>query len=231
MIRRIRSMLSGQRARAFSSTRTYTHATGSRKLIKSTRIHAHTHVQWRYTHACCSRTCVHQRIRMRVTHTAGLHSRFWRAHVLKARIHVCVRTWVYATRSSHGHALRNQHQRQSHAEVQNERQSAANTAAFREPEILARPPYLFLRFSDSFPPSYTILSLSLFLRLVTSLFLFLFLCLRALPLLAGLCLLPFTVSTLPRIEDTGICTVHTSHARLRAGRSVAVFSTRHSGIH
>lgn len=60
------------------------------------------------------------------------------------------------TRSSHGHALRNQHQRQSHAEVQNERQSAANTAAFREPEILARPPYLSLthtlRDCPPFPP-------------------------------------------------------------------------------
>ena len=64
---------------------------------------------------------------------------------------------------------------------------------------------LFLSFSlsASSSRSFLLFPLSVSCRVTLSLFVPL---LRALPLLAGLCLLPFTVSSLPRIEDTGVCT-------------------------
>lgn len=165
-----------------------------------------------------------QRVRMRVTHTAALHSRVCDAHTSLKRgyMYAFVRECTRLAPLMATHCVISTSGRVTPRYKTNDkaRQIPLRFESLKSSLVLP----VSLGFSDclSLFPIYhshsraLSLSLSSLLSLSTlppSLFLRLFLCLCALPLLAGLCLLPFTVSTLPRIEDTGIRT-RTLHARL-----------------
>lgn len=161
-----------------------------------------------------------QRVRMRVTHTAALHSRVCDAHTSLNRgyMYAFVRECTRLAPLMATHCVISTSGRVTPRYKTNDkaRQIPLRFESLKSSLVLP----VSLSFSDclslSLPyiPFSLTLSLSFLLSLSTlppSLFLRLFLCLCALPLLAGLCLLPFTVSTLPRIEDTGIRT-RTLHA-------------------